>query len=93
MNAIPSNVLWDEHSWHAINVRQVRQARDAGALARLPIDLDAWAILVVWRATLQRLRPGLPRPKRSLKRPDPLCWPTPARCSQHSADAKPTPRR
>jgi DNA-binding CsgD family transcriptional regulator/tetratricopeptide (TPR) repeat protein len=49
MTTIPSNVLWDEDSWHAINARQVREARDAGALARLPIDLTAWAILVAWR--------------------------------------------
>jgi DNA-binding CsgD family transcriptional regulator/tetratricopeptide (TPR) repeat protein len=49
MTTIPSNVLWDEDSWHSITTRQVRDARDAGALARLPIDLNAWAILVVWR--------------------------------------------
>jgi DNA-binding CsgD family transcriptional regulator len=49
MSTIPSNVLWDEDSWHAINARQVQEARDAGALARLPIDLTAWAILVAWR--------------------------------------------
>jgi len=49
MTTIPSNVLWDEDSWHAITARQVRDARDAGALARLPIDLNAWAILVAWR--------------------------------------------
>jgi len=49
MTTIPSNVLWDEDSWHAITTRQVRDARDAGALARLPIDLNAWAILVAWR--------------------------------------------
>ncbi len=49
MTTIPSNVLWDEDSWHAITAREVRDARDAGALARLPIDLNAWAILVAWR--------------------------------------------
>jgi DNA-binding CsgD family transcriptional regulator len=49
MSTIPSNVLWDEDSWYAINARQVQEARDAGALARLPIDLTAWAILVAWR--------------------------------------------
>jgi DNA-binding CsgD family transcriptional regulator len=52
MSTIPSNVLWDEDSWHAINARQVQEARDAGALARLPIDLTAWAILVAWRGDL-----------------------------------------
>ena len=59
MTTIPSNVLWDEHSWHAINVRQVRQARDAGALARLPIDLNAWAILVVWRGDFAAAAAGI----------------------------------
>ena len=49
MSTIPANVLWDEHSWDAIAARQVREARDAGALARLPIDLTAWAVLVAWR--------------------------------------------
>jgi DNA-binding CsgD family transcriptional regulator len=49
MTTIPANVLFDEDSWHAINSRQVQEARDAGALARLPIDLNAWAILAVWR--------------------------------------------
>ena len=45
---MPSNVLWDDESWHAINARQLQLARDAGALARLPIDLTASAILVAW---------------------------------------------
>ena len=38
---MPANVLWDDETWHALNVRQVELARDAGALARLPIDLTA----------------------------------------------------
>jgi DNA-binding CsgD family transcriptional regulator len=46
---IPSNVLWDEDSWHAINSRQLQEARETGALARVPIDLTAWAVLVAWR--------------------------------------------
>jgi DNA-binding CsgD family transcriptional regulator len=46
---IPSNVLWDEDSWHAINSRQLQEARESGALARLPIDLTAWSVLVAWR--------------------------------------------
>jgi DNA-binding CsgD family transcriptional regulator len=48
LTTVPSNVLWDEESWHAINLRQLRLARDAGALARLPIDLTASAILAAW---------------------------------------------
>ncbi len=46
---IPANVLWDENSMHAINSRQLQESRDTGALARLPIDLAAWAFLVAWR--------------------------------------------
>jgi DNA-binding CsgD family transcriptional regulator len=48
LTTVPSNVLWDDESWHAINTRQLQLARGAGALARLPIDLTALAILVAW---------------------------------------------
>ncbi|HEY7134126.1 MAG TPA: AAA family ATPase [Acidimicrobiia bacterium] len=48
LTTVPCNVLWDDDSWHAINSRQVQSARDAGALARLPIDLTASAVLVAW---------------------------------------------
>jgi DNA-binding NarL/FixJ family response regulator len=48
MTAIPPNILWDEDSWHAISARHLREARDAGALARLPIDLADWAIFCAW---------------------------------------------
>ena len=36
--------LWDDESYRAINARQLQLARDAGALARLPIDLTALAV-------------------------------------------------
>jgi DNA-binding CsgD family transcriptional regulator len=49
LTTIPSNVLWDEESWYSINARQLRVAREAGALARLPIDLTASAIVLAWR--------------------------------------------
>src|SRR5215218_7119342 len=42
------NLLWDEESWHAISDRHLKEARDAGALARLPIDLADWGILCAW---------------------------------------------
>jgi DNA-binding NarL/FixJ family response regulator len=42
----PPIVLWDEDSRHAISARNLKEARDAGALARLPIDLADWAIFV-----------------------------------------------
>lgn len=45
---MPSNVLWDDETWHAINARQLARAREVGALARLPIDLTALAVLVAW---------------------------------------------
>ena len=48
MATIPPNILWDEDSWHAISARHLKEARDAGALARLPIDLADWAIFVAW---------------------------------------------
>ena len=44
LTTTPPNVLWDEDCWHAISARNVKESRDAGALARLPIDLADWAI-------------------------------------------------
>jgi DNA-binding NarL/FixJ family response regulator len=46
LTTTPPNVLWDEDSWQAISARNLKEARDAGALARLPIDLEDWAIFV-----------------------------------------------
>ena len=48
MTTIPPNVLWDEDSWHAISARHLKEARDTGALARLPIDLADWGIFCAW---------------------------------------------
>jgi DNA-binding NarL/FixJ family response regulator len=48
MTTIPPNILWDEDSWHAISARHLKEAREAGALARLPIDLADWGIFVAW---------------------------------------------
>jgi DNA-binding CsgD family transcriptional regulator len=45
---IPSYVLWDDESWHAINARQLRLAREAGALARLPMGLITGAVVDAW---------------------------------------------
>ena len=52
LTTVPSNLLWDDETWHAINVRQLHHAREVGALVRLPIDLTAFAILVAWRGDL-----------------------------------------
>ena len=49
LTTVASNVLWDEGTRHSINLRQLRHAREVGALARLPIDLTALAILAAWR--------------------------------------------
>jgi DNA-binding CsgD family transcriptional regulator len=46
--AAATSVLWDDETKHAIHVRQVQLARDAGALALLSIDLAAQAIGVAW---------------------------------------------
>ncbi len=54
LTTVPSNLLWDEEAWQAINERQLRRAREVGALVRLPIDLTALAILLVWRGEFAR---------------------------------------
>ena len=48
MTWIPPNILWDEDSWRAISARHLKEAREAGAPARPPIDLADWAMFVVW---------------------------------------------
>ena len=45
---ISAKLIWDEDSWHTVSARYLREGRDAGALARLPIDLIDWAICVTW---------------------------------------------
>ena len=44
---VPAYVLWDERSEHAICVRQLHAVRQAGALARLPLDLGTMAFTAV----------------------------------------------
>jgi DNA-binding CsgD family transcriptional regulator len=46
--AIPSYVLWDDESWYAINARQLGLAREAGALARVPMGLITGAVIDAW---------------------------------------------
>ena len=36
-----ASALWDNDAWRALLVRQVRLAREAGALGQLPVMLDA----------------------------------------------------
>jgi DNA-binding CsgD family transcriptional regulator len=45
---IPAYVLWDDESWYAINARQLGLAREAGALARLPMALITGAVIDAW---------------------------------------------
>ena len=46
---VPAYVLWDERGEHAICVRQLHAVRQAGALARLPLDLGTLAFNAVRR--------------------------------------------
>ena len=45
---VPSYVLWDDRAWYAINARQLQLARDAGALARMPMGLITQAVIDAW---------------------------------------------
>src|SRR5436305_2744492 len=45
---LPPILLWDEDGWQVISARHLKEAREAGALARLPIDLIDWATCVTW---------------------------------------------
>src|SRR4051794_23079583 len=48
LTTIAAKLLWDEDSWHTVSARFLREGRDAGALARLPIDLTDWAFFATW---------------------------------------------
>jgi DNA-binding CsgD family transcriptional regulator len=43
-----ASALWDDDAWHAILARQVRLAREAGALDQLPVMLGALGTAAVW---------------------------------------------
>ena len=43
-----ASAVWDDDTWHALLVRQVRLARETGALDQLPIDLGALGTNVAW---------------------------------------------
>jgi DNA-binding CsgD family transcriptional regulator len=47
LTVVPSYALWDEESNQAIISRQLRAVRDAGALARLPLDLATLTLVAV----------------------------------------------
>ncbi len=48
LTTISAKLVWDEDSWQAVSARFLREGRDAGALARLPIDLTDWAFHATW---------------------------------------------
>jgi DNA-binding CsgD family transcriptional regulator len=51
---IPSYILWDDESWYAINARQLRLTREAGALARVPMGLITGAVIDAWSGEFTR---------------------------------------
>jgi DNA-binding CsgD family transcriptional regulator len=51
---IPSYVLWDDEGWYAINARQLGLAREAGALARVPMGLITGAVIDAWSGEFAR---------------------------------------
>ena len=48
LTTISAKLIWDEDSWHTVSARYLREGREAGALARLPIDLTDWAFFATW---------------------------------------------
>src|SRR4051794_20802183 len=48
LTTISAKLIWDEDGWRAVSARFLREGRDAGALARLPIDLTDWAFFGTW---------------------------------------------
>jgi DNA-binding CsgD family transcriptional regulator len=41
-------MLWDDEGWRAILARQIQLARNAGALDRLPVDLESAGVNAAW---------------------------------------------
>jgi DNA-binding CsgD family transcriptional regulator len=47
LTVVPTYVLWDEEAAHSLCGRQLATLRDAGALARLPLDLKTFSLLAL----------------------------------------------
>jgi len=47
LTVVPAYVLWDEEATHSLCERQLHALRDAGALARLPLDLGTFSRLAL----------------------------------------------
>src|SRR4051794_14737146 len=45
---ISAKLIFDEDGWQTVSARFLREGREAGALARLPIDLTDWAFFRTW---------------------------------------------
>jgi DNA-binding CsgD family transcriptional regulator len=52
MALFPITLLWDADGYRAIVARQIQVARNAGALDRLPLDLESAALLAAWSGDL-----------------------------------------
>jgi DNA-binding CsgD family transcriptional regulator len=50
---IAAHLLWDDHGFWSINARQVQLTRDAGALDRLPNQLEAAGLIAAWSGDLE----------------------------------------
>src|SRR3954447_118305 len=48
LTTISAKLIWDEDGWQTVSARFLKEGRDAGALARLPIDLTDWAFFRTW---------------------------------------------
>jgi ATP/maltotriose-dependent transcriptional regulator MalT len=44
-----ASAVWDDDAWRELLARQVRLAREAGALDQLPVDLGALSMSAAWR--------------------------------------------
>ena len=48
LTTISAKLIWDEDIWQTVSARYLREGRELGVLARLPIDLTDWAIYGTW---------------------------------------------
>jgi DNA-binding CsgD family transcriptional regulator len=53
LGASTANSLWDDDGFHAITTRQMQLARNAGAMDRLPVQLDSAGMIAAWRGDFE----------------------------------------
>ena len=90
---VPSYVLWDDEAWYAINARQLQLAREAGAVARVPMGLITEAVIDAWSGDFASAEAPTPRPMPLWRRPEFVSRPTARCCSSPFADEKLMARR